>query len=56
MWMWLANEFGTLAEPVVPLGGVLLLTTAVVGLAAVTGVVPVRRGLRHRPAVVLRSE
>jgi len=56
LWTWLANEFGTLAEPVVPLGGVLWLVVAVLALAAVAGFVPIRRGLRHRPGQVLRSE
>jgi len=56
LWTWLANEFGTLAQPVVPLGGVLGLVVAVLALAAVAGYLPIRRGLRHRPAEVLRSE
>ena len=55
-WILLANGFGTLAEPVVPLVPVILLVVAVLALAAVGGAVPVRRGLRHRPAAVLRSE
>jgi ABC-type lipoprotein release transport system permease subunit len=57
-WFWtrLANSFGTLAEPVVPFFGVLVLIAAVLVLAAVAGVVPIRRGLRHHPAAVLRSE
>ena len=57
-WCWtlLANEFGTLAEPVVPLLGVGLLIVTVMALAAAAGVVPIRRGLRHLPADVLRSE
>lgn len=57
-WFWtlLANEFGTLAEPVVPLLGVGLLIVTVMALAAAAGVVPIRRGLRHLPADVLRSE
>ena len=57
-WFWtlLANGFGTLAEPVVPLIGVALLAAAVLALAAIAGVVPIRRGLRHHPAEVLRSE
>ena len=57
-WFWtlLANGFGTLAEPVVPMSGIALLITAVLTLAAVAGVVPIGRGLRHHPAVVLRSE
>ncbi len=57
-WCWtlLANEFGTLAEPVVPLLAVGLLTVTVVALTAAAGVVPIRRGLRHLPADVLRSE
>jgi len=57
-WSWtlLANGFGTLAEPVVPLYGIALLVTAVLVLAAVAGVIPIRRGLRHHPGEVLRSE
>ena len=57
-WSWtlLANGFGTLAEPVVPLYGITLLVTAVLVLAAVAGVIPIRRGLRHHPGEVLRSE
>ena len=57
-WFWtiLANSFGTLAEPIVPMTGIAVLTVAVLCLAAVAGFVPVRRGLRHRPADVLRSE
>ena len=56
VWILLANAFGTLAQPVVPLAGVAALIAAVLVLAAVSGLVPIRRGLRHRPAVVLRSE
>ncbi len=56
LWTWLANQFGTLAQPVVPLGGVVVLVVAVLTLAALAGLVPIRRGLRHRPAEVLRSE
>ena len=57
-WCWslLANGFGTLAEPVVPLAGLAVLVGAVLVLAAIAGVVPIRRGLRHHPADVLRSE
>ncbi len=57
-WFWtrLANSFGTLAEPVVPFLGVVALSAAVLVLAAIAGVVPIRRGLRHHPAAVLRSE
>jgi ABC-type lipoprotein release transport system permease subunit len=57
-WFWtrLANSFGTLAEPVVPLAGVAALVVMVVVLAAIAGFVPIRRGLRHHPAEVLRSE
>ena len=56
LWMLLANGFGTLAEPVLPLVAVILLVVTVVALAAVVGAVPVRRGLRHRPCAVLNSE
>ena len=57
-WLWtmLANAFGTLAEPVVPLVPVVVLSLAVLTLAALSGVVPVRLGLRQCPAEVLRSE
>ena len=57
-WFWsrLANGFGTLAEPAVPLPGLLVLVAAVLLLAAISGLVPIRVGLRHRPAKVLRSE
>ncbi len=57
-WFWtrLANGFGTLAEPVVPLPGVAVLVAVVLVLAAVSGLAPIRAGLRHQPATVLRSE
>jgi predicted lysophospholipase L1 biosynthesis ABC-type transport system permease subunit len=57
-WFWsnLANAFGTLAEPSVPIPGLLTLIGLVILLAAVSGLVPIRVGLRHRPAKVLRSE
>jgi ABC-type lipoprotein release transport system permease subunit len=57
-WLWvrLANGFGTLAEPVVPLPGVAALVVVVLALAAISGLVPIRAGLRHQPATVLRDE
>ncbi len=57
-WFWtrLANGFGTLAEPVVPVATLIVLMVAVLVLAAASGYVPIRRGLRHRPAQVLRDE
>ncbi len=57
-WLWvvLANAFGTLAEPVVPVPGLLALAAGVIALTAAAGVVPIRRGLRIQPAEVLRSE
>jgi ABC-type lipoprotein release transport system permease subunit len=57
-WIWtlLANAFGTLAEPIVPLAGMAGLAVGVLALTALAGVVPIRRGLRTRPAQVLRSE
>lgn len=57
-WFWsrLANGFGTLAEPVVPLPALFALIALVLLLAAISGFVPIRAGLRHRPATVLRSE
>ncbi len=56
VWILLANAFGTLAEPVVPVTGVAAMVVAVLVLAAVAGLVPIRRGLRHHPAEALRSE
>ena len=57
-WFWsrVANGFGTLAEPVVPLPGVVALVGLVLLLAAIAGLLPIRAGLRHRPATVLHSE
>jgi ABC-type lipoprotein release transport system permease subunit len=57
-WLWvrLANGFGTLAEPVVPLPGVAALVVVVLVLAAISGLVPIRAGLRYQPAKVLRDE
>jgi ABC-type lipoprotein release transport system permease subunit len=57
-WFWsrLANGFGTLAEPVVPLTGLAALVVGVLLLAAISGLVPIRAGLRHQPATVLRDE
>ncbi len=57
-WFWtiLANSFGTLAEPIIPAVGIGALVAVVLALAAFAGVVPVWRGLRHRPADVLRGE
>ncbi len=56
VWILLANGFGTLAEPVVPALGLVALAAGVLVLTATAGVVPIRRGLRFRPAEVLRSE
>ena len=57
-WFWsrLANGFGTLAEPVVPLAGLGALVVVVLLLAALSGLAPIRAGLRHQPAMVLHSE
>lgn len=57
-WLWtrLANGFGTLAEPVAPLLGLAALVVVVALLAALAGIIPIRFGLRHAPAKVLRSE
>ena len=57
-WFWtrLANGFGTLAEPVVPLPAWSPWCVVVLVLAAISGLVPIRAGLRHQPAKVLRSE
>jgi ABC-type lipoprotein release transport system permease subunit len=40
----------------VPLPGLAALVVAVLLLAAISGLVPIRVGLRHHPAEVLRSE
>ncbi len=56
LWNLLANAFGTLAEPVVPLEPLVVLALAVLTLAAFAGALPVRLGLRRHPAQVLRSE
>ena len=55
-WITLADAFGTLAEPVVPVVPVMVLTLTVLALAALSGALPVRVGLRRHPAEVLRSE
>ncbi len=57
-WLWiaLADAFGTLAEPVVPPVPVMVLALSVLALAALSGALPVRFGLRHHPAEVLRRE
>jgi ABC-type lipoprotein release transport system permease subunit len=57
-WFWsrLADGFGTLAEPVVPLPGLLALVAVILVLAAISGSVPIRAALRHRPGSVLRRE
>jgi ABC-type lipoprotein release transport system permease subunit len=57
-WFWsrLANGLGTLAELVVPLSGLVAPVVVVLVLAALSGLVPVRAGLRHQPAKVLRDE
>jgi hypothetical protein len=57
-WFWsrLADGFGTLAEPVVPLPGLLALVAVILVLAAISGSVPTRAALRHRPGSVLRRE
>jgi hypothetical protein len=57
-WFWsrLANGFGTLADPSVPIPGLLALIALVPLLAALSGLVPIRAGLRHQPARVLRDE
>ena len=57
-WLWvrLANGFGTLAEPAVPLPGIATLVVVVLALAAISGLVPIRAGLRHQPATVLHGE
>ena len=55
-WILLANGFGTLADPVVPAVGFVALAVGVLVRTSAAGVVPLRRGLRLRPAEVLRSE
>jgi len=57
-WFWviLAEAFGTIAEPVVPLPALLVLVPSVLVLAAALGVLPVQRGLRKTPAEVFSGE
>ena len=55
-WSALADAYGTVAEPVVPLGSLALAAAAVVTLAALAGWLPTARALRHRPADILRTE
>lgn len=57
-WFWviLAEAFGTIAEPVVPLVALILLVPAVILSAAALGLVPVQRSLGRQPAEVLQSE
>jgi hypothetical protein len=55
-WTVLADAFGTLAEPVVSLPGLVALVLAVIIVAAAVGLVPAQRGLQRTPSAVLREE
>ncbi len=57
-WAWtaLADDLGTLAEPIVPLLALLLCVPVVLLVANLVAYVPGRIAARLRPATVLRSE
>jgi hypothetical protein len=55
-WNSLAENLGTVAEPVVPVLGVLLTVPVVLLLVNLVAFVPGRMAARLRPAVVLRAE
>ena len=55
-WTALADDLGTVAEPIVPAVAVLLAVPVVIALVNVVAFVPGRIAARLRPAVVLRSE
>jgi predicted lysophospholipase L1 biosynthesis ABC-type transport system permease subunit len=57
-WSWsaLAASFGTVPEPVVPLGSVAVLTLAVLALGGLVGTVPVWRASRRTTLSSLRPE
>jgi ABC-type antimicrobial peptide transport system permease subunit len=55
-WSALADAYGTVAEPVVPLVALAVTATVVVAMALLAGWLPAARALRHRPADILRTE
>ncbi|TMK66375.1 MAG: FtsX-like permease family protein [Actinobacteria bacterium] len=55
-WTALADDLGTVPEPIVPAVAVLLAVPVVIALVNVVAFVPGRIAARLRPAVVLRSE
>jgi hypothetical protein len=55
-WHELANDLGTVAEPVVPGLVVLLIAVGAVAVTNVAALVPARLASRLRPATALRSE
>ena len=57
-WVWtaLANNLGTVAEPVVPILAIVVAVPAVLLIANAVAFVPGRIAARLRPATVLRSE
>ena len=57
-WFWviLAEAFGTIAEPVVPVAPLIFLVPSVILSAAALGLLPVQRSLNRQPAEVLKSE
>jgi putative ABC transport system permease protein len=57
-WAWtvVAEQLGTVAEPVTPLGLVLLTIPAGLLLANLVAALPARVASRLKPATVLRSE
>jgi hypothetical protein len=55
-WQALADQLGTVAEPVVPLLAVLVAIPVVLALVNLAAFVPGRMAVRIRPATALRSE
>jgi hypothetical protein len=55
-WTALANDLGTVPEPVVPIVGILLAVPVVIALVNLVAFVPGRLASRISPAVVLREE
>ena len=55
-WAAVADAYGTIAEPVVPLGALALAAAVVIALASLAGWVPAVRALRHLPAEILKTE
>lgn len=56
MWQVMAERFGTLVEPVVPTGQLVVVVGAAMAISCLIGLVPIQRALRVRPAAVLRAE